>query len=95
MTRPRLTVAALAISLLVAGAAAAQVATAADSEEVRQVCASDFQKVCPNATPGNGSLKACAKAHFMSFSRPCKTTLRAVKARMSQNKSQTATNSAQ
>ena len=82
MTLSRLAVAALAAAFL-ASAAAAQ--SAADSAEVRQACTADFQKACPNATPGNGSLKACARAHFMSFSRPCKTTLRAVRARMQQS----------
>ena len=86
MTLTRLAAAALAGALL-ASAAAAQ--SAADSDEVRQVCAADFQKACPTATPGNGSLKACAKAHFMSFSKPCKTTLKAVRARMQQEKAQT------
>jgi hypothetical protein len=82
MTFTRLAAAVVAAALL-AGAAAAQ--SAADSAEVRQVCASDFQRACPAATPGNGSLKACARAHFMSFSRPCKTTLKAVRARMRQS----------
>ncbi|HXQ13378.1 MAG TPA: hypothetical protein VN814_02000 [Caulobacteraceae bacterium] len=85
MTRPSLTAAALAISLIVAGAAAAEPAAntaAADTAEVRQICAADFQKACPDAKPGNGALKACAKAHFMSFSRPCKTELKAMRARL-------------
>lgn len=80
MTRPRLTAAALAIGLFAAGAAAAD--SAADTAEVRQACAADFQKACPDAKPGNGALKACAKAHFMSFSRPCKTELKAMRARL-------------
>jgi hypothetical protein len=78
----RLTAAALSIALFAAGAAAAQ---PVDDSGVRQACAADFQKACPDAKPGNGALKACAKAHFMSFSHPCKTALRAMRARMQQS----------
>jgi hypothetical protein len=83
MTRTRLTAAALAIGLLAANAAVAD--TAGGDGDVRQACAADFQKACPDAKPGNGALKACAKAHFMSFSRPCKSALKAMRARMSQS----------
>lgn len=79
MTRPRLTAAVLAIALLAAGAASAE---PAGGDALRQVCAADFQKACPDAKPGDGALKACAKAHFMSFSHPCKTALKAMRARM-------------
>jgi hypothetical protein len=80
MTRTRLTAAAFAISLLAANAAVAD--PAGGDGDVRQACAADFQKACPEAKPGNGALKACAKAHFMSFSHPCKTALKAMRARM-------------
>jgi hypothetical protein len=79
MTLSRLTAAVLAATLF-AGVASAQ--SAAESDEVRQVCAADFQKACPDAKPGHGALKACAKAHFMSFSTPCRHELRAMRARM-------------
>jgi hypothetical protein len=82
MTFTRLAAAALAAALF-AGAAAAQ--SAADSAEVRHVCAADFERACPDARPGNGSLKTCARKHFMSFTRPCKTELRSVRARMRQS----------
>lgn len=88
MTLTRLAAAALAAALF-ASAATAQ--SAADTDEVRLACAADFQRACPTATPGNGSLKACAKAHFMSFSKPCKTTLKAVRARMQQSGAANAT----
>jgi hypothetical protein len=81
MTRPRLIAAVLALALIAAGAASADTGAGGD---VRQVCAADFQKACPDAKPGNGALKACAKAHFMSFSRPCKSALKAMRARMQQ-----------
>jgi len=80
MTRPRLTAAAFAIALFAANAAVAD--TAGRDGDVRQACAADFQKACPDAKPGNGALKACAKAHFTSFSGPCKTALKAMRARM-------------
>jgi len=78
----RLAAAALSIALFAAGAAVAQ---PADDGGVRQACAADFQKACPDAKPGNGALKACAKAHFMSFSQPCKTALKAMRAKMQQS----------
>jgi hypothetical protein len=81
MTLSRLAAAALAAALLTAGAASAQPA----GGDVRQLCATDFQKACPDAKPGDGSLKACAKAHFMSFSKPCKDALKAMRARMTQS----------
>jgi hypothetical protein len=79
----RLTAAlALAGTLFAAGATAAQ---PADDGAVRQACAADFQKACPDAKPGDGTLKACARAHFMSFSGPCKTALKALRAKMQQS----------
>jgi hypothetical protein len=78
----RLTAAALTIALCAAGAAVAQPAGGGD---VRQACAADFQKACPDAKPGDGKLRACAKAHFMSFSAPCKTALKAMRAKMQQS----------
>jgi hypothetical protein len=80
MTRSRLTAAALAVTLFAANAATAD--PAAGAGDVRQACAADFQKACPDAKPGDGALKACAKAHFMSFSGPCKSALKAMRARM-------------
>jgi hypothetical protein len=80
MIRSRLIAAAFAISLIAAGAALAD--TPGSDGAVRQACTADFQKACPDAKPGNGALKACAKAHFMSFSSPCKSALKAMRARM-------------
>jgi hypothetical protein len=86
MTLSRLAALALSAALLTASAASAQPA----GGDIRQVCATDFQKACPDAKPGNGALKACAKAHFMSFSQPCKDALKAMRARMSQSGAATA-----
>jgi hypothetical protein len=80
MTRSHLTAAALAVAVLAANAAMAD--PAGGDGDVRQACAADFQKACPDAKPGAGALKACAKAHFMSFSGPCKSALKAMRARM-------------
>ena len=80
MTRPRLTAAAFAIALFAANAAVAD--TAGGDGDVRQACAADFQKACPAAKPGDGSLKQCARQHFMSFSSPCQSALKAMRARM-------------
>jgi hypothetical protein len=79
MTPSRLSAAALALALL-AGAAAADQPTSAAA--VREICAADFQKACPDAKPGGGALKACAKKHFMSFAYPCRHALKALRAQM-------------
>ena len=79
----RLTAAVLSVALFAAGAAAAQ--PAADAGGVMQACSADFQKACPDAKPGDGKLRACAKAHFMSVSEPCKTALKAMRAKMQQS----------
>ena len=66
--------AALALSLVVAGAASAQ-------PDVRTACAADFQKACPDAKPGpGGGLRECVIAHQAEFSDGCKAALAAMMA---------------
>ena len=65
---------ALAISLVVAGAASAQ-------PDVRTACAADFQKACPDAKPGpGGGLRECVMTHQSEFSDGCKAALAAMMA---------------
>ena len=80
MTLMRLAAAALAAALVASAASADP--TGADA---LKICSADFQKACPDAKPGGGALKACARAHFMSFSSPCKSALKALRARMQQS----------
>jgi len=67
-----LSAAAALASLALVGAAAAQPAGA---DAVRQACAADFQKLCPDAKPGDGSLRACARAHFTEFTGACRQAM--------------------
>lgn len=83
MTLSRLSATAVALALFAAGAALADQPVSA--AEVREICAADFQKVCPDAKPGNGALKACAKSHFMRFAYPCRRALKALRAEMRKN----------
>ncbi len=61
------------LALAVAGAARATPALTA--EHVRLVCATDLQKYCPDAKPGAGTVRACIRAHFMRFTKPCRHAL--------------------
>ena len=80
MILSRLSAAAFAFALFAVAAAAADAPITAAG--VREICAADFQKACPDAKPGHGALKACARAHFQSFTSPCKHALKALRAQM-------------
>jgi hypothetical protein len=82
-----------ASALAVASVAAAQPQGGADP---RQVCAADFQKLCPDAKPGpGGGLRECVTAHFSELSDPCKQAIMAMRAQMQQQQQNgAATNSA-
>ena len=60
---------------LAAGAASAQ--TPAPMPKLRQVCAADFQKLCPDVTPGHGAVMQCFKGHMSELSPDCKSGLMA------------------
>lgn len=71
--------AALALALAVAGAALADPPAATGA--VRQACAADVQKFCPDAKPGpGGGLRECIRGHFGDLSDPCKQALMAMRA---------------
>lgn len=59
---------------LAAGAAAAQ---APPAPRLRQVCAADFQKLCPGVVPGHGAVAQCFKGHVQELSPDCKSALMA------------------
>jgi hypothetical protein len=83
MTLSRLAAASLAIALL-AGAAIAQPADNGGGG-VRQACAADLQKLCPDAKPGpGGGMRECVKAHFSELSKPCQGAIMSMRARMQQ-----------
>jgi hypothetical protein len=60
---------------LAAGAGAAQ--TPPPTPKLRQICAADFQKLCPNVTPGHGALAQCVRGHVQELSSDCKSALMA------------------
>ena len=69
---------------LAAGAAAAQ--TASPMPKLRQACAADFQKLCPDVTPGHGAVAQCVRAHVKELSPDCKSALMARREAMRERK---------
>ncbi len=54
--------------------------------QLRQVCAADFQKLCPDATPGHGAIAQCVKGHIQELSPDCKSALMARREAMRERK---------
>jgi hypothetical protein len=48
---------------------------------VRAACAADLSKLCPDAQPGNGSIRQCISSHRDQLSDGCKSALAAAMAR--------------
>ena len=65
--------AALALTLFAGAALAAD--PDATMSRVRDVCAGDIQKFCPNVEPGGGRLRGCIRHHWFSLSKDCKSAL--------------------
>ena len=82
MTRLR-TVGVIA-ACLAGGGAVAQTPPA--MPKVREVCAADFQKLCPDATPGHGAIAQCVRGHVQELSPDCKSALMARREAMRQRK---------
>ncbi len=61
---------------LAASAAAAQTEPA-PMPKLRQVCAADFQRLCPDVTPGHGAVAQCVKGHLQELSPDCKSAVMA------------------
>jgi hypothetical protein len=81
MKHPVLIAGALALGLIVAGAASAQPQGGGAGAGVRQACAADFQKFCPDAKPGKGGgLRECVVAHHDNFSDACKSAIASMRA---------------
>ena len=51
----------------------------------RTACAADIAKLCPNAQPGNGSIRQCMQAHQSELSDACKQAIAAAMARRQAN----------
>jgi hypothetical protein len=65
----------LAVAAVAGAPSFAQAPAAAGS--VRQACAADISKLCPDAQPGNGSVRQCITAHRDQLSDGCKSALAA------------------
>jgi hypothetical protein len=74
-----------ALGLALAGAAAAQQPQQGGQGRgmVRQACAADIQKLCPDVQPGpGGGMRKCIVSHQSELSDPCKNALAQMRARM-------------
>jgi hypothetical protein len=50
---------------------------------IRQACAADFQKFCPDAKPGpGGGMRECIVGHQADFSDGCKSAIAQMRAAM-------------
>jgi hypothetical protein len=54
---------------------------------LRQACAADVQKFCPNMQPGP-DIRACIRKNFASLSDPCKSAIQQMRAQRQQQQSQ-------
>jgi hypothetical protein len=77
----RLFAAAFAGALAVASIAAAQPAGGGGGGGVREACAADIQKACPDAKPGpGGGMRECIKGHWDQLSDSCKAAITKMRA---------------
>jgi len=84
MTRPTILAGAAALALLAAGVAAAQPPPGGG---VREACAADTQKLCPDAKPGpGGGMRQCIRSNYASLSDGCKAAIQAMRARREQER---------
>ena len=89
MKHSMITAAALAAGLALAGLASAQPPAGGGGHgafaAVRQACAADIQKACPDAKPGpGGGMRECVAAHHAEFSQPCQSAIAQIRAARSQ-----------
>jgi hypothetical protein len=70
---------------LAAGAAMAQTPPE-PMPKLRQICAADFQKLCPGVTPGHGAVAQCVRGHVQELSPDCKSALMARREAMRERK---------
>jgi len=69
----------LGLALALAFAGAAPAATGPTLDEVRQICAADFAKYCPDAGSNVSKFRSCARAHFLKLGKPCRRALMSYK----------------
>jgi len=80
MPRSMITAGALALGVLVAGTSGAQPEHPGGA--MRQACAADIQKLCPDAKPGpGGGMRECVRDHFDALSDGCKAAIAEMRAR--------------
>jgi hypothetical protein len=60
---------------LALGVANAQTA----APKVRVACRADFQRLCPEATPGHGAVMQCLRGHMADVGPDCKSAIMAAR----------------
>ena len=80
--RPRMAAVTLlaALCLGLAGPAAAQQASGAKAQALKQACAADYKALCSGVQPGGGRIIACLKQNADKLSPTCKQALGDAKA---------------
>ena len=81
---------ALALSVALAGAAAAQPG-GGGNPLVRKACQADIEQFCGSTEPGGGRLGQCLREHEDRLSEACKTAITDMRARRRQHGPATAT----
>ncbi|HTX48256.1 MAG TPA: hypothetical protein VME40_02590 [Caulobacteraceae bacterium] len=77
--------AAFAGALAVASVASAQPAGGGGGGGVRQACAADIQKACPDAKPGpGGGMRECIRDHWDQLSDGCRAAITKMRAQRQQ-----------
>ena len=70
---------------LAAGAAAAQTPPP-PMAKMREVCAADMHRLCPDVAPGHGAVAQCFKGHVQELSPDCRSALMARREAMKERK---------
>jgi hypothetical protein len=73
----------LTLALLLVGSAASAQAPAPD---VRQACAADAARVCPNTPREHGQMMSCMRGHWNDLSQTCRSAVIARRAAMKGNR---------
>jgi hypothetical protein len=50
------------------------------AQPVREACAADFKKLCPDVQPGGGRIRACIAGHRDELSQGCRDALKQARA---------------
>lgn len=68
------------LALFALGAQAQEAPSAPQATPVREACAADFKKLCPDVQPGGGRIRACIAQHRDELSQGCRDALQQARA---------------